>query len=162
MQTLTGKFQYEELVPGLGLPAEELVFSLCNIDKKKYEKIKKKTYVYDIYISIILSVSKIFANDKDDMKNYIRGQLDSSKYLCIIHEELANLYICYKNSSDEDKKNRGYCTKKVNSAFRDDIYTTAYFNLDEEITFLYNSYTHCILHRITEHSILNNLEKMSM
>lgn len=160
MQTLTGKFQYEELVLGLNSIAEELIPCLCEIDRKNYSKIKKKSYLYDIYVSIILSISKKFSNE--DMKKFIKGQLDPEQYLATIHEELANLYICYKNTPDEDKKKLGYCIKKINTSYRDDIYTTTYFNLNEEITFLYNSYIHCILHKITEYSILNNLEKMSI
>ncbi len=162
MKTLTDKFEYNSLVIGMDLPAVEFIPSLCSVDNKTYGKVKPKTYLYDMYITIILSVSNMFSIRPGDMKSFIKGELDSSPYLATIHEELANLYVCYKNTSDVEKANAGYCIKKINSAYRDDIYTTAYYNLNEDIVYLYNAYTHAILHRITERSILNNLENLSI
>jgi hypothetical protein len=160
MSTLTNKFSYDSII--CNIPINEFIINICSIDDKDFNKLLKKSYTYDVYVTVISSVSELFLKNKEDIKLFLRGSLDSEKYISIIHEELAQLYICYKNTSIDDKIKFGFCKKNIKKSFWDDIYTTTYYNLDDNIQHIYNLYIHSILHKITENILINGIENMNI
>ena len=126
MTTLTNKYNYNATI--CNIPINDLLIDMCSIDNKNPDRliITKKTHTYDVYITIIYCVSNMFIQHKEDIKMFLRGDLDNTKYLAIIHEELANLYICYKNTSDEEKISRGFSNKNIHKYEWDDLFIFMY------------------------------------
>jgi len=158
--TLNGKYSYEGSYSGVSVC--EMVDKLISIDNCK--KIVPATYSYDCFVTIVHVVCHIYLNNKDDMLKYYRGQLDGDIYLNNIHEELRLNYMCYKNMSDDDKKEKGRSLKRKTciSASRDDIFTTYVYNLDDELFNKYNIYIDTVLKKITESMLLNSISNMNI
>ncbi len=156
--TLTGKFDYDWSF--LSIPLDEFIEALNSSEDNKKKEVKKKTYTYDIYTTIIQTVTNIYSNNKDHMRLYIRGQLDADEYVEKVHQELIQLYTCYKNTPDEIKLKRGFYLKRVDRSYRDDIYTTYVDNLDRVFYEVYTNYIDIVLKKITERILLNGIENM--
>jgi hypothetical protein len=156
--TLSGIYSYDSIY--LNIPAVEFINELNLSDENPKARVREKTYTYDIYNTIVCAVCDLYLSNKEDMTLYIRGQLDSEKYEKKIHEELINLYLAYKNTSDDEKTAKGFYLKDVTNDTRNDVYTTYIENLDEMFTQIYTKYIDIVLKKITEAILLNGISNM--
>lgn len=157
-KTLNGLYSYDSIY--LNVPILDFIKELNLSEDKPKSQLREKTYTYDIYTTIVCSVCDLYLSNREDMTLYIRGGLDSEKYEKKIHEDLINLYLSYKNTSDDDKKSKGFYLKDVTNENRNDIYTTYVENLDEMFTQIYTNYIDIVLKKITEAILLNGISNM--
>lgn len=157
-RTLNGNYSYDSVY--LNTHVIEFMKELNLSEENPKKDLREKTYTYDIYNTIVCCVCELYLSNKEDMSLYIRGGLDSGKYERKIHEELVNLYLSYKNTSDDEKKAKGFYLKDVTNETRNDVYTTYIENLDEMFTQIYVKYTDIILKKITEVILLNGIASM--
>lgn len=160
--TLTGKFSYDWQFAGMSL--EVFMNSLKEVEPGKYKnkELKERTYTFDIYTTIIQTVVSMYTQNKEDMKLYLRGQLDGDKYASALHRELTELYLCYKNTPDFVKTERGFYLKNITSSSRDDTYTTYIENIDEYMREVYDHYIDITLKKITEHLLITQIDTMNI
>lgn len=160
--TLTGKFSYDWRFAGI--PLSVFMQSLKEVEPGRYKdkNVSEYTYTFDIYTTIIQTVVNMYTSNRDDMKLYLRGQLDGDKYAAALHEELTNLYLCYKNTPDYIKSDRGFYLKDITNSSRDDIYTTYIDNIEQYMREIYDHYTDAVLKKITEHLLLTQIDNMNI
>ncbi len=156
--TLTKRYSYSSSFAGISL--DEFIYDLNNSEESPKKVLNKRTYTFDIYTTIVHATMDIFLNNKEHMRAYIRGELDSDIYVENIHKELVELYLCFKNTSDEEKLKRGFYLKKINKEYRNDLYTTYYDNLDDMFQSIYLNYINIILKKTTERILLNGIENL--
>ena len=156
--TLNGKFSYDAIF--CGIKNIELINELNASEEIPKNVILEKTYTYDIYTTIIHSVINLFSNSKDHARLYLRGQLDADEYINSIHTELVDLYLAYKNTPDELKKERGFYLKRVDKSYRDDLYTRYYNNIDDMFREIYLKYIDVILKKIMEKILLDGINNL--
>jgi hypothetical protein len=157
-KTLNGIYSYDSVY--LNIPVIEFIKDLNLSEENPKSQVREKTYTYDIYNTIVCAVCDLYLSNKEDMTLYIRGGLNSEKYEKKIHEELINLYLSYKNTSDDDKKAKGFYLKDITNETRNDVYTTYIENLDEMFTQIYIRYLDIVLKKITEAILLNGISNM--
>jgi hypothetical protein len=156
--TLTDKYSYDSAFVGFSL--DEFIYDLNNSEENPKKILNKRTYTFDIYTTIVHVTMGIFLNNKEHMRSYIRGELDADIYVENIHKELVELYLCFKNTSNEEKSRRGFYLKKIDKEYRNDLYTTYYDNLDEMFYSIYLNYINIILKKTTEKILLNGIENL--
>jgi len=156
--TLTNKYSYNSVF--LDIPLEDFIKELNSSEEFPKKTLNIRTYTFDIYTTIVHTVINIFLSNKEHMRSYIRGELDSDLYVEQIHKELIELYLCFKNTSDEEKIARGFYLKNVDKNYRNDLYTTYYNNLDEMFHSIYVNYIDIILKKITERILLNGIQNL--
>lgn len=130
-------------------------------DSVSFKVSKINSYTRSVYISCIDEVLAYLTSNellfKTDISTFMRGDLDPSKYIDVMHTRLTSNYIMYKN----------YCLKhglrsKAVVDERNDWYTTCVEFLNEDIKCQYTEIIHAILSNASNLMMCSCMQQMAL